>query len=111
MSDRKLMDIEPGGEQTQYEGTRIFSVTPAKQTGQLGGNLPHTKSEMRTRITDDHSEAKAKREEAKFAHKLELGESTSGISGYTDRGPVETEDDTAKSRREQGYGPGSGVGA
>lgn len=24
---------------------------------------------------------------------------------------VETEDDAAKSRREQGYGPGSGVGA
>ncbi|KAL4918218.1 hypothetical protein BDW62DRAFT_69623 [Aspergillus aurantiobrunneus] len=111
MSDRKLMDIEPGGEQTQYEGVRLFSETPAKQTGQLGGNLPHTRSETRTRFTGDHSEAKAKKEEAKLAHKLELGESTSGISGYTDRGPVENEDDAAKSRREQGYGPGSGVGA
>ncbi|KAL5340741.1 hypothetical protein BJX70DRAFT_396441 [Aspergillus crustosus] len=88
MSDTKLMDIEAGGEQTQYEGIREFSKTPAKQHGQLDGNLPHTKSEMRTHIGDDHSEAKARREETKFAHKLELGESTTGISGYTNRGPV-----------------------
>ncbi|KAL4867709.1 hypothetical protein BDV12DRAFT_197990 [Aspergillus spectabilis] len=88
MSDSKLMDIEAGGEQTQYEGIRQFSVTPAKQHGQLDGDLPHTKSEMKTRIGGDRTEAKAKREEAKFAHKLELGESTTGISGYTDKGPV-----------------------
>ncbi|RDW90410.1 uncharacterized protein DSM5745_02185 [Aspergillus mulundensis] len=99
MSDTKLMDIEAGGEQTQYEGIRQFN------------NLPHTKSEMRTTLAGDRSDAKAKREDTKFAHKLELGERTSGISGYTNRGPVETEDDAAKSRREQGYGPGSGVGA
>ncbi|KAL2832987.1 hypothetical protein BDW59DRAFT_94782 [Aspergillus cavernicola] len=111
MDDTKLMDIEPGGEQTQYEGVRIFSKTPDKQKGQLDGNLPHTRSQMRTRTTGDHSEAKARAEEAKMAHKLELGMSTSGISGYTNGGPAETEDDAAKSRREQGYGPGSGVGA
>ncbi|KAL2820370.1 hypothetical protein BJX63DRAFT_428201 [Aspergillus granulosus] len=37
MSDTKLMDIEPGGEQTQYEGIRLFTVTPEKATGQLDG--------------------------------------------------------------------------
>ncbi|KAL4956913.1 hypothetical protein BDW69DRAFT_181161 [Aspergillus filifer] len=145
MSDSKLMDIEPGGEQTQYEGVRQFSVTPAKETGQLGGGLPHTKSEMRTKIGDDNTEARDRRDEARFAHKLERGEGTTGISGYTNSGPVnipflikllyvtclcgkqtrepeaeaddnvhdkvETDDDAAKSRREQGYGPGSGVGA
>jgi hypothetical protein len=36
MSD-KLMDTEPGGEQTQYEGIHTFVDPPAKQTGQLGG--------------------------------------------------------------------------
>ncbi|KAJ0422791.1 hypothetical protein BJY00DRAFT_65848 [Aspergillus carlsbadensis] len=111
MSDTKLMDIEPGGEQTQYEGIRQFSVTPKKATGQLDGDLPHTRSEMRTRGPAEYSDAKARREEAKFAHKLELGDSTSGLSGYTNRGPAETEDDAAKTRRVQGYGPGSGVGA
>ncbi|KAL3469603.1 hypothetical protein BJX99DRAFT_240988 [Aspergillus californicus] len=91
MSDSKLMDIEPGGEQTQYEGIRLFSATPAKQTGQLDDNLPHTRSPVRTRIVEETSEAKDKRdrkEDAKLAHKLELGERTSGISGYTNRGPV-----------------------
>ncbi|KAL4974825.1 hypothetical protein BDW66DRAFT_80097 [Aspergillus desertorum] len=111
MSDSKLMDIEAGGEQTQYEGVRQFSKTPEKETGQLGYNLPHTKSEMRTTLAGDHSEAKVKREDNKLAHKLELGERTSGITGYTNTGPDETEDDAAKSRREQGYGPGSGIGA
>lgn len=36
----KLMDTEPGGEQTQYEGTHTFVEPHAKQTGQLGGMLP-----------------------------------------------------------------------
>jgi hypothetical protein len=36
MSD-KLMDTEPGGEQTQYEGIHTFVDPPTKQTGQLGG--------------------------------------------------------------------------
>jgi hypothetical protein len=36
MSD-KLMDTEPGGEQTQYEGVHTFVEPHAKQTGQLGG--------------------------------------------------------------------------
>ncbi|KAL4801467.1 hypothetical protein BDV18DRAFT_74585 [Aspergillus unguis] len=111
MSDSKLMDIEAGGEQTQYEGIRQFSVTPAKQSGQLDGDLPHTRSQMQTTIPGDHSKTEARREDARFAHKLELGENTSGISGYTNEGPVERDDDAAKSRREQGYGPGSGVGA
>ncbi|KAL4777392.1 hypothetical protein BDW60DRAFT_1899 [Aspergillus nidulans var. acristatus] len=111
MSDTKLMDIEAGGEQTQYEGVRQFSKTPEKQTGQLGYNLPHTKSQMRTTLAGDHSEAKAKREDTKMAHKLELGERTSGITGYTNESSDETEYDAAKSRREQGYGPGSGIGA
>jgi hypothetical protein len=36
MSD-KLMDTEPGGEQTQYEGVHTFVEPHAKQAGQLGG--------------------------------------------------------------------------
>lgn len=36
MSD-KLMDTEPGGEQTQYEGIHTFVEPHNKQAGQLGG--------------------------------------------------------------------------
>jgi hypothetical protein len=40
MSD-KLMDTEPGGEQTQYEGVHTFIEPHAKQGGQLAGmSLP-----------------------------------------------------------------------
>lgn len=35
MSD-KLMDTEPGGEQTQYESINTFTKPHAKQSGQLG---------------------------------------------------------------------------
>lgn len=55
MSDTKFMDIEPGGESTQYvlcggsdrdwqltpvlryESIKIYTNPPAKQTGQMGG--------------------------------------------------------------------------
>jgi hypothetical protein len=36
MSD-KLMDTEPGGEQTQYEGIHTFVEPHNKQAGQFGG--------------------------------------------------------------------------
>jgi hypothetical protein len=41
MSD-KLMDTEPGGEQTQYEGIHTFIEPHAKQGGQLEGTHSHT---------------------------------------------------------------------
>ncbi|PTU19481.1 hypothetical protein P175DRAFT_0303077 [Aspergillus ochraceoroseus IBT 24754] len=95
MSDSRLMDIEPGGEQTQYESVRIFTETPAKQHGQLDGDLPHTISEMRTTWQTDYSEKKTR----------ELREVAE------EEREVDPQDDAAKTRREQGYGPGSGVGA
>ncbi|KGO73902.1 hypothetical protein PITC_016580 [Penicillium italicum] len=46
MSDPRLVDIEPGGESTQYESIREFTKSPPKQTGQLGSGKKHTTSEM-----------------------------------------------------------------
>jgi hypothetical protein len=34
---KNLMDTEPGGEQTQYEGVHTFVEPHNKQAGQLGG--------------------------------------------------------------------------
>ncbi|KAI9042862.1 uncharacterized protein KD926_004928 [Aspergillus affinis] len=136
MSDQ-LVDIQPGGESTQYESIREYTVTPAKQTGQLGGNSAHTTTQKPgVSYSSDDSELKEKedrREDAEQARKLALGEATAGSSGYTDKGTVdhtffllksvdenirhlrlkpETGGDAeAANRREQGYGPGSGVGA
>ncbi|PLB47820.1 hypothetical protein P170DRAFT_476492 [Aspergillus steynii IBT 23096] len=118
MSDSKLVDIQPGGESTQYESIREFTIPAAKQTGQLGGNSAHTKSEKPgIPYSPDDAESiekRAREEDAEQARKLALGEATASSSGYTDKDlKPETRGDTeaAKSRREQGYGPGSGVGA
>ncbi|CAI7637892.1 unnamed protein product [Penicillium discolor] len=46
MSDPRLIDMEPGGESTQYESIREFTKSPPKQTGQLGVGGKHTISEV-----------------------------------------------------------------
>ncbi|PWY89391.1 hypothetical protein BO94DRAFT_534153 [Aspergillus sclerotioniger CBS 115572] len=118
MSDRNLMDIEPGGESTPYESIRLFTETPEKQTGQLGGQSQHTVSEMRTTLGDegDEEENENRFRDTPLARQLEKGEATSGLSGIVDKDlkpktPEEGAALAARIRREQGYGPGSGVGA
>ncbi|KAL3416110.1 hypothetical protein V8F44DRAFT_585387 [Aspergillus fumigatus] len=109
MSNPNLLDIEPGGENTQYESIRLFTETPHKQTGQLGINSPHTKSQMMTYFDSDDNSQKLTDEDQEEAQRLE-GEFTSNISGQTDKDSKENEA-AARTRRQQGYGPGSGVGA
>ncbi|CRL26230.1 unnamed protein product [Penicillium camemberti] len=46
MSDPRLVDMEPGGESTQYESIRQFTKSPSRQTGQLGVGDKHTTSEV-----------------------------------------------------------------
>ncbi|KAB8074476.1 hypothetical protein BDV29DRAFT_122711 [Aspergillus leporis] len=115
MSDTKLMDIEPGGESTQYESIREFTETPAKQTGQLGGNLPHTKSEMTRLYDSDPNSAAAEDSDAEWARRFSQGQPISRNSGEANKDlKPETQQGDAeagRSRRQQGYGPGSGVGA
>ncbi|KAJ5215638.1 uncharacterized protein N7498_002045 [Penicillium cinerascens] len=108
MSDPRLIDMEPGGESTQYESIREFTITPARQTGQLGAGEPHTKSELYNGI-EPVQEGTASRDEYILAQKLGMG--VVDESGK-DR-DLDTMGDTAaaKTRRQQGYGPGSDVGA
>lgn len=105
------MDTEPGGESTQYESIREFTETPPKQTGQLGGNIPHTRSEMR-RIWDSGTNTPAQDEDAEWARRFSgqtdvLGVADKDLKPETQDGDAEA----ARTRRQQGYGPGSGVGA
>ncbi|KAJ5881492.1 uncharacterized protein N7529_000164 [Penicillium soppii] len=53
MSDPRLVDMEPGGESTQYESIKEFTKTPPKQTGQLGGGEKHTESEVSPSLGTD----------------------------------------------------------
>ncbi|PYH44228.1 uncharacterized protein BP01DRAFT_357849 [Aspergillus saccharolyticus JOP 1030-1] len=115
MSNPNLMDIEPGGENTQYESIRYFSETPKKQTGQLGAHCEHTKSEYNP-FGDEDVELNGQNGDTPLARQLEKGEATSGLSGIVDKDskpetPEEAATLAARIRREQGYGPGSGVGA
>ncbi|KAJ6150507.1 hypothetical protein N7471_001706 [Penicillium samsonianum] len=103
MSDPRLVDMEPGGESTQYESIREFTKTPPKQTGQLGGGSKHTISEVSPGLGTD-SPAPNNDEDLQ-AQKL-------GMGVFAESGKDMTrDDDDTKARRQQGYGPGSGVGA
>jgi hypothetical protein len=73
MSDPRLVDMEPGGESTQYESIREFTIPPAKQTGQLGVGDPHTKSEFDNGV-QPVQDGTASRDEYIQAQKLGMGQ-------------------------------------
>ncbi|KAJ5173579.1 uncharacterized protein N7500_001510 [Penicillium coprophilum] len=105
MSDPRLVDMEPGGESTQYESIREFTVSPSKQTGQLGSHEKHTITEP-TPSLGPHATAPHNDEDLQ-AQKLGMG-----VFADPSKDMTHDEDDAAtKARRLQGYGPGSGVGA
>ncbi|KAJ5569428.1 uncharacterized protein N7459_008858 [Penicillium hispanicum] len=108
MSDPRLIDMEPGGENTPYESIREFTRTPPKQTGQLGGDTAHTKSEIDTSV-GSASDSTADQNEDDVAQKLGMGASEPPKEDLDSDTPGNAA--TMKTRRQQGYGPGSGVGA
>ncbi|OQE31549.1 hypothetical protein PENSTE_c001G09617 [Penicillium steckii] len=109
MSDPRLVDMEPGGESTQYESIRIHTQTPDKQTGQLGGGEPHTKSQLNTKGVGPGNESTGRKDEDAEAQKLGRGITKESEEDLKSDTPGDAA--AAKSRRQQGYGPGSGVGA
>ncbi|RDL40322.1 uncharacterized protein BP5553_00301 [Venustampulla echinocandica] len=136
-----LMDTEPGGEQTQYEGTSTFMKPHEKSRGSFGDwdifpvavggcfNSDFPRVIETSSATEDFQKAEDKNNAANgggdggermmggeqgYAGQTvgNQGEAAKG-AGYgkvEDRGEGKTEG-AAKTRREQGYGPGSGVGA
>jgi len=117
-TNTKLMDTEAGGEQTQYEAVHEFTKPPLKEQGQYEDS---SVNEATTQAGKD----KAARGE-KTAENVRYGEAISehGFGGETIGNTGEAQqggygrtdeqtgtDDITQSRREQGYGGGSGVGA
>jgi len=116
------METEPGGEQSQYESIKTFTEPHAKQPSTFGdGGKPAG------HVDNQKQDEKRERGE-KTADNIRYGESisehgfggeTTGVSGEanqesgygTGTSTKLEEDEAAKTRREQGYGPGSGVGA
>ncbi|CAI7623819.1 hypothetical protein N7533_011974 [Penicillium manginii] len=106
MSDPRLIDMEPGGESTQYESIRLYTKTPDKQTGQMGSGKTPTESQLSTK-DDPVLEGNASGDEYKLAQKLGRGMEKESEEDLDTPGDAAT----AKARRQQGYGPGSDVGA
>ncbi|KAJ6011824.1 hypothetical protein N7499_013205 [Penicillium canescens] len=125
MTDPRLIDMEPGGESTQYESIRQYTISPSKQTGQLGVGQPHTKSEVSPTLGTDTPTSKQNEE----LQAQSLGMGVFRDSSKEEPVPqwilkrrkqlmimykdiaLDEDDAAAKARRLQGYGPGSGVGA
>jgi len=116
-----LMDTEPGGESTQYESINTSNTPHAKQGGQMG--------EPQTEVDSKSSEQQQEKNERgeKTAENIRYGEAisehgfggeTTGNSGQANQGTGfgstefrDNSEDATKTRKDQGYGPGSGVGA
>ncbi|KAJ5907412.1 hypothetical protein N7495_000094 [Penicillium taxi] len=104
MSDSRLMDVEPGGESTQYESIVEFTKPPPKQTGQLGEGASHNKSHTVAGVGDPIT----KDDEYTLAQKLGRGacepsKEDLDLDAAADAAAV-------RARRQQGYGPDPNVG-
>ncbi|MCJ1381772.1 hypothetical protein MMC17_004883 [Xylographa soralifera] len=122
-----MMDTEPGGENTQYESIDTQQKPHSKEGGQMGG-MSYTTRKAETSVDAVPSvqqQEKAERGE-KTAENIRYGEAisehgfggeTTGKSGQANQGGYgstdaqEETEDAAKTREQQGYGSGSGIGA
>ncbi|KAI9697235.1 MAG: hypothetical protein M1836_004799 [Candelina mexicana] len=123
MSD-KLMDTVPGGESDQYESQKTLSNPTPKQGGQMGGE-PSTQDPAP--LSQPPSAERTQSRGEKTAENIRYGEALSehgyggetlgndgvkgvegGFGGVREKN---VEESAEKTRKEQGYGQGSGVGA
>jgi len=112
------MDTVPGGESDQYESMKTeISEPPAKETGQLGGDTGSEQTDMDQKKAE---QGEKHAESVRYGQNISesgMGGMTTGTSGEANQsgfGGTEEQsgqDTTMPERREQGYGPGSGVGA
>ncbi|KAF2655265.1 hypothetical protein K491DRAFT_431912 [Lophiostoma macrostomum CBS 122681] len=122
MSDNpSLMDTEPGGEQTQYEGEHTHVEPHANEAGQLGDPSTHTTtsdSQAPRASNTPNTQGVTPAEKIRYGQSIQEGgmggQTTSSTGeaktegGFGGTGKLgqdgEEEDEAAKSRREQGYG-------
>ena len=117
MSD-KLMDTEPGGEQTQYEGTHTFVEPHDKQTGQLGDPATGTSTQPpKTPVDEPNTQGVTKADKIRYGQSIQeggMGGKTTSSTGEANseggfggtKAISEDADGFRKERREQGYGGG-----
>ncbi|MCJ1458252.1 hypothetical protein MMC28_008623 [Mycoblastus sanguinarius] len=115
-----LMDTDAGGESSQYESIQTVTKPHPKQGGQMGNE--ETQPDF---VTSQQQQQHAERG-AKTAENVRYGQAiseegmggktteaggTANQGGYGETSAQEDTDDVEKTRQQQGYGQGSGVGA
>ncbi|KAL6717485.1 hypothetical protein ACLMJK_005400 [Lecanora helva] len=116
-----LMDTAPGGESDQYESIKTVTNPHSKQGGQMGD--PETQVDA----VDSQQQQQNAERGARTAENMRYGQTISegGMGGKTNEsegsanqglgyGGADGEtgsNNAEETRRNQGYGPGSGVGA
>ncbi|MCJ1241512.1 hypothetical protein MMC14_009517 [Varicellaria rhodocarpa] len=115
-----MMDTEAGGESTQYESIKTVTKPHSKAGGQMGSE------ETQPDVVDSQLSQEKNERGEKTAENIRYGESlsehgfggeTTGKSGSANQeghGSTDAQvgqDNLEQTRREQGYGSGSGVGA
>ncbi|KAH7399043.1 hypothetical protein DE146DRAFT_745637 [Phaeosphaeria sp. MPI-PUGE-AT-0046c] len=117
MSD-KLMDTEPGGEQTQYEGVHTFVEPHAKQAGQLGDPATGTSTNPpKAPVDEPNTQGVSKADKIRYGQSIQeggMGGKTTSSTGEANaeggfggtKALDESDDSFSKERREQGYGGG-----
>ncbi|KAF2036081.1 hypothetical protein EK21DRAFT_52570 [Setomelanomma holmii] len=117
MSTGGLMDTEPGGEQTQYEGAHNLSEPHNKQAGQLGDEATGTTTTPPKPATDEpNTQGVSKADKIRYGQSIQeggMGGKTTSSSGEASDGgfggtAAQEQKDASfsKERREQGYGGG-----
>jgi len=107
-TNTKLMDTEPGGENSQYESTATFTKPHSKSEGQFGDSTPTEASQVSQKEKAERGEKTA--ENVRYGEAISehgFGGETVGNEGGVGVGEGKT---TGQVRRAQGYGGGSGVG-
>ncbi|KAF2803936.1 uncharacterized protein BDZ99DRAFT_575611 [Mytilinidion resinicola] len=116
----KLMDIEPGGENTQYESIKEFTKPHKKESGQLGDPTDTSTTQSTTDKSAPNSAGITPAAKIRYGQALQEG----GMGGQTEGGLASNTSTSAGGAREaedeksgnggaraaQGYGSGSGVG-
>ncbi|MCJ1313294.1 hypothetical protein MMC25_006971 [Agyrium rufum] len=114
-----MMDTEPGGENTQYESIATHNQPHAKDAGQLGDrSAPTEAAELAAHEKTERGQATAENirygqtiSEQGFGGQTTSSNGATSQSQYGNAKASSGQDELQQTRGEQGYGPGSDVGA
>ncbi|KAL8902389.1 MAG: hypothetical protein Q9192_000016 [Flavoplaca navasiana] len=116
----KLMDTEPGGEGNQYESIQTVTNPHSKQGGQMGEPETQPDSVKEQQAQDKADRGARTAENVRYGQTISeggMGGKTTEAGGSANQGSYGSsygqagQDSAEETRQEQGYGPGSGVGA